>query len=64
MQRSIRETVARYEPRLSNVRVRVVPSDDPLKIVFEVSARLTNDRRRGLVRVRTEVNPSGRVEVQ
>jgi type VI secretion system protein len=64
MQRSIRDTIAKYEPRLSNVRVRSVPSEDPLKLVFEVSARLARDRRRGLVRVRTEVLPSGRVKIQ
>ena len=64
VQRSIRDTIAKYEPRLRNVRVRSVPSEDPLKLVFEVSARLTNDRRRGLVRVRTEVNHAGRVNVE
>lgn len=64
VQRSIRDTIMRYEPRLKNVRVRGVPSDDPLKLVFEVSARLASDRRRGLVRVRTEVSASGRVVVE
>jgi type VI secretion system protein len=64
VQRSIRDTIAKYEPRLQNVRVRQVPSEDPLKLVFEVSARLANDRRRGLVRVRTEVNAAGRIAVE
>lgn len=64
IQRSIRATLAAYEPRLCNVRVRMVPSEDPLKLVFEVTARLTHDRRRGLVRVRTEVSPGGRVHVE
>ena len=64
MQRSIRDTITRYEPRLRNVRVRAMPSEDPLKLVFEVSARLANERGRGLVRVRTEVSASGRVAVQ
>jgi type VI secretion system protein len=64
MQRSIRDTIGLFEPRLTNVRVRSIPSEDPLKLVFEVSARLTNDRKRGLVRVRTEVLPNGRVQVQ
>lgn len=64
MQRSIRDTITRYEPRLRNVRVRAMPSDDPLKLVFEVSARLATERGRGLVRVRTEVSASGRVAVQ
>jgi type VI secretion system protein len=64
MERSIRATVAEYEPRLRNVRVRLIPSDDPLKLVFEISARLAADPTRGLVRVRTEVSPSGQVHVE
>jgi type VI secretion system protein len=64
MQRSIRNAIAKYEPRLRSVRVRLAPSEDPLTLVFEVSARLARDRRRGLVRVRTEVSPSGQVRVE
>ena len=64
LQRSIRDTISKYEPRLRNVRVRMVPADDQLKLVFEISARLTSDRRRGLVRVRTELSPGGRVQVE
>ena len=64
MQKAIRDTLSKFEPRLKNVRVRAVPSDDPLKLVFEISARLAQDKRRGLVRVRTEVAPSGRVKVE
>jgi type VI secretion system protein len=62
--RSIRDTVAKYEPRLRNVRVRLVPGEDPLKLVFEISARLASDRHRGLVRVRTEMTHSGHVTVE
>ena len=62
MQRSIRNAVAKYEPRLRGVRVRMVPSEDPLRLVFEVSARL--DKRKGTVRVLTEVESSGRVRVE
>lgn len=64
VQRSIRATIAEYEPRLRNVRVRLVPSNDPLSLAFEVSARLAGDRRRGLVRVRTEMCQGGRVKVE
>jgi len=64
IQRSIRSTVAEYEPRLRNVRVRVVDSGDPLSLAFEVSARLVGDKRRGLVRVRTEMSQGGRVKVE
>lgn len=64
VQRSIRSAIARYEPRLRSVRVRLAPTEDPLTLVFEVSARLARDRRRSLVRVRTEVTPSGQVRVE
>jgi len=64
IQRSIRNTIAEFEPRLRNVRVRLVDSGDPLSLAFEVSARLVGDKRKGLVRVRTEMSQGGRVKVE
>lgn len=64
LQRSIRDTIQKYEPRLSSVRVRPAVSEDPLTLVFDISARLANDRKRGLVRVRTQVSHGGRVEIE
>lgn len=64
VQRSIRDTIAVYEPRLKNVRVRSVATDDPLRIAFEISARLSSESRKGTVRVRTEIGPSGRATVE
>ena len=64
VQRSIRDTILKYEPRLRNVRVRSISSDDPLRLAFEISARLATGNRRGLVRVRTEIGPSGRATVE
>jgi type VI secretion system protein len=64
VQRSIRDTITKYEPRLKNVRVRAVDSDDPLKLAFEISARLAGETQRGVVRVRTEIGPSGRATVE
>jgi type VI secretion system protein len=63
MQRSIRATIAKYEPRLRNVSVRTVPSDDPLVLTFEISGRLMGDKRRGVVRLRSEMSHGGRVTV-
>ena len=63
MQRSIRATIAKYEPRLRNVSVRTVPSEDPLKLTFEISGRLSGDRRRGVVRLRSEMSHGGRVKI-
>jgi type VI secretion system protein len=63
MQRSIRATIAKYEPRLRNVSVRTVPSEDLLMLTFEISGRLIDDRRRGVVRLRSEMTHGGRVTV-
>lgn len=64
MEKSIRATVGDYEPRLKQVRVRLVPSDDPLTLVFEIAARLAGDRGQGMVRIRTQVSSAGRVHVE
>lgn len=64
IQKSIRDAITEYEPRLRNVRVRAAASEDPLVLAFEVSARLTGDRNRGLVRVRTKVSQAGRFSVE
>jgi type VI secretion system protein len=63
MQRSIRATIAKYEPRLHNVAVRTVASDDPLVLTFEISGRLAGDRSRNVIRLRSEMSPGGRVTV-
>ncbi len=58
IQQSIRATILKYEPRLRNVSVRYVPSEDPLQVRFEVVARLA-DSRRSVVRLRTSMNTGG-----
>lgn len=60
--RSIRDTIMKYEPRLKNVRVRAVESADPLKMAYEITARIENDNRRGILRLRTEIGPSGQAK--
>ncbi len=62
VQESIRVTLQRYEPRLRNISVRFVPSDDPLRLEFEVSARLAEDKRRA-VRFTTCLEAGGRFDV-
>jgi len=63
LQRSIRETVLAYEPRLKNVRVRHLPDSDELLVKFEITAQLSREGARRLVRFRTQANPSGSFEV-
>ncbi len=62
IQQSIRATILKYEPRLKNVSVRFVPSEDPLVVRFEVVARLA-DARRSVVRLRTALTAGGHVQV-
>jgi type VI secretion system protein len=63
IQQSIRATILKYEPRLKNVSVRFVPSEDPLVLRFEVVARLA-DARRSVVRLRTNLEPGGFIRVE
>lgn len=63
IQQSIRATILKYEPRLRNVSVRFVPSDEPLSVKFEVVARLA-DSRRSVVRLRTAMTTGGQITVE
>jgi type VI secretion system protein len=63
LQQSIRATIVAHEPRLQNVNVRFVPSDDPLTLQFEIVGRLASDRQ-SLVRMKTRVRPGGRIVVE
>ena len=62
VQDSIRDTIQRYEPRLRNIAVRFVPGADPLRLSFEVTARLADDKRR-TVRFSTSLEAGGRFDV-
>ncbi len=57
----IRAMIRRYEPRLENITVSPGTSDDPLRIVFEISAVRRGESRR--IQIRTELSADGCVEV-
>lgn len=59
--KSIQETIERYEPRLTKVRVRHIPSDDALSVAFEISARLVSDQK--AIRLQTQADPKGVFDV-
>jgi type VI secretion system protein len=63
MERSIRATIARYEPRLENVTVRQIESEHALTLTFEISGRLVGDRKRGAIRLCSDMSHGGRVTV-
>ena len=62
IQNAIRDVILKYEPRLSKVKVRFVPSDDAFVLYFDISAR-RNDADNAPFRVRTAMLPGNRFKV-
>ena len=63
LQRSIRDAIQRFEPRLRNVTVRLVDGREALTLVFEISARLAGQARGESLRVSTELTSDGLLRV-
>lgn len=63
LQMSIWETISIFEPRLTNVRVQQVPSDNPLVLCFEIMGVLALRRGREAFRVSTLVHANGHVNL-
>ena len=63
IERALRQLVERYEPRLVEVSVRAVRSEDPLVLAFQVSGRAHDDPRRAH-RFVTEIDALGRCTVR
>ena len=59
--RALRDTILAYEPRLKNVNVRSVESDEPLVLRFEITARLVEGNR--VLKLQTRVRAGGKIEV-
>ena len=65
MRNSIREAIEKYEPRLSQVRVKLNESpDDPLALHFEITAQLITADERKHIWFETRVDPTGQVQVR
>ncbi|MSP25728.1 MAG: type VI secretion system baseplate subunit TssE [Myxococcales bacterium] len=67
MQRALKHTVAKYEPRIKNVQVRILEdpeSRDALRVRFEITGQIVfpNGNRQAL-RVTTSVDPSSTVSL-
>lgn len=62
LQNEIRDVILKYEPRLSKLKVRFVPSDDAFVLRFDISAR-RNDSDKTPFRVRTTMLPGNRFRV-
>jgi type VI secretion system protein len=65
MQRAIRQSIERYEPRLR--RVRVTPVEDPddvFRLRFEITGELVTADEQAAVWFETTISPSGRISVR
>jgi type VI secretion system protein len=63
MARSIRHTIQTYEPRLTNVRVKHLPSED-LTLRYELTAQLVTGNSKVPVTFETTIDPSRRILVR
>jgi type VI secretion system protein len=64
LQRAIRETILAFEPRLKQVTVKHVPSEDPLTLRYEIVAQASSPRGgRGTFRLNTQMSAGGHINV-
>ena len=66
MRRAIEESIRIYEPRLDGVRVRYLPpdKDEPLRLRYEIAARLVTAEESVRVQFRSEVDATGSWKVR
>ena len=58
-EKSIRKTIEKYEPRLTDVQVRHQTTDNPMTIAFEIVARLAEGDRNTPITFETQTDPTG-----
>lgn len=65
VERSLRQTIQKFEPRLQGVRVGFHPQeDDPMSISFQISARLVLEGHKDPVSFESQVDSSGHIKVK
>jgi type VI secretion system protein len=65
LERSLRQTIQKYEPRLQGVRVHFFPrEDDPLSIAFQITARLVLEGHRDPVSFESMLDSDGRIRIK
>ncbi|MGA1874892.1 MAG: type VI secretion system baseplate subunit TssE [bacterium] len=64
IEKAIRQTIQKYEPRLRAVRVNFIPQeDDVLSLRFQIMARLSIDEGKTSVFIETLVDSEGKVKI-
>jgi len=65
LEKSIRQTIQKYEPRLTGVRVSFIPQEeDLLSLRFQIVAKLATTERKNQVLFETIVDADGKVSVK
>lgn len=65
LEKSIRQTVQKYEPRLTGVRVSFIPQEeDLLSLRFQIVAKLATAEKKNQVLIETIVDTDGKVSVK
>jgi type VI secretion system protein len=65
VQRGIRNSIEKFEPRLRNVTVSYLPSSDvATNLRFEITAELVTDQEEASVWFETAVTPTGQIEIK
>jgi type VI secretion system protein len=65
LEKSIRQTVQKYEPRLTGVRVSFIPQEeDLLSLRFQIVAKLATAEKKNQVLFETIVDTDGKVSVK
>lgn len=65
VRRAIRTSIEKFEPRLRNVEVTFVPSEeDRLSLRFEITAELVTEKEEASVWFETSVSPNGYFHVK
>lgn len=65
VERSLRQTIRKYEPRLQGVRVEFLPKEeDSMSIMFKISARLVLENHKEPVSFESQVDSDGHIKVK
>jgi type VI secretion system protein len=65
LERAIRQTIQKYEPRLKSVRVKFIPNDDELLTVsFQIVARLILEGRKDAVVFESILDSDGKIRIR
>ncbi len=63
IERTLKQTIQKFEPRLRSVRVTFLPQDDLLSLNFEITARLARDDSREPIKFESQIDPDGHIKI-